>query len=93
MVELNLSQLRSASDIDDLRREDAVRLAEKEEEIRRVTAENTEHVQRIAELTAYIQQASIDREQIIHQVIITIKTEFFATIWKKFEIFILVHII
>lgn len=71
MVELNLTQLRSASDIDDVRREEAVRLAEKEEEILKVTAENAEHVQRVAELTAYIQQASIDREQIIHQVMIS----------------------
>jgi len=68
MAELNLSQLRSASDIDDVRREEVARLAEKEAELIKLTNENVEYIRRVAELTAYIQQASIDREQIIHQV-------------------------
>ena len=68
MAELNLAQLRMAKDSDENRREEAERFAEKEAELSRVTAENGEHVQRVSELTAYIHQASIDREQIIHQV-------------------------
>lgn len=40
---------------------------EKDQEIVRLASENEEHVKRVAELTAYIQQASQDREQIIHQ--------------------------
>ncbi len=69
MAELNLAQLRTAKDSDEHRREEAERLAEKEAELSRVTSENAEHVQRVSELTAYIHQASIDREQIIHQVV------------------------
>ena len=42
-------------------------LKEKESEIFRLTLENDEHAKRVAELTAYIQHASQDREQIIHQ--------------------------
>ena len=33
----------------------------------RLTLENEEHLKRVSELTAYIQQASQDREQIIQQ--------------------------
>ena len=43
------------------------KLEEKDSEITRLTNENEEHVKRVAELTAYIQQASQDREQIIQQ--------------------------
>ena len=69
MAELNLAQLRAVEkDSDEGRREEAEKLAEKEAELSRVNAENAEHLQRVAELTAYIHQASVDREQIIHQV-------------------------
>ena len=43
------------------------KLTEKEAEISRVSSENDEHVKRVEELTAYIQRASQDREQIIQQ--------------------------
>ena len=42
-------------------------LKEKDSEIFRLTLENDEHAKRVSELSAYIQQASQDREQIIHQ--------------------------
>ena len=42
-------------------------LKEKEDEIQRLATENEEHLKRTADLTAYIQQASHDREQIIQQ--------------------------
>lgn len=67
MAELNLAQLRTVKDADDVRRDEQTKLAEKESELSRLTSENEEHVRRVSELTAYIQQASVDREQIIHQ--------------------------
>lgn len=74
MADLNLSQLRSSAlanpfpVIDNQGLEDLkAKLAEKEAEISRVSSENDEHVKRVEELTAYIQRASHDREQIIQQ--------------------------
>ena len=74
MADLNLSQLRSSAlanpfpVIDNQGLEDLkAKLAEKEAEISRVSSENDEHVKRVEELTAYIQRASQDREQIIQQ--------------------------
>ncbi len=59
MAELNLAQLRTAEkDSDEGRREEAEKLAEKEAELSRVIAENAEHLQRVAELTAYIHQVA-----------------------------------
>lgn len=69
MAELNLAQLRTVErDVDEGKQEEAEKLAEKEAEVARLTTENSEHLQRVSELTAYIHQASVDREQIIHQV-------------------------
>ena len=42
-------------------------LKDKESEVTRLALENEEHLKRVSELTAYIQQASQDREQIIQQ--------------------------
>ena len=42
-------------------------LKDKESEVSRLALENEEHLKRVSELTAYIQQASQDREQIIQQ--------------------------
>lgn len=74
LADLNLSQLRSSAlanpfpVIDNQGLEDLkAKLAEKEAEISRVSSENDEHVKRVEELTAYIQRASQDREQIIQQ--------------------------
>lgn len=78
LAEVNLSQLRAANveaaEKADKNEEDAEKeakaiktLGEKENEIQRLTTENEEHLKRIADLTAYIQQASHDREQIIQQ--------------------------
>jgi len=74
LADLNLTQLRSSAlenpfpvidnqGLDDLK----AKLTEKEAEISRVSSENDEHVKRVEELTAYIQRASQDREQIIQQ--------------------------
>lgn len=82
LAEVNLAQLRAANearrqdqDVTDDSEEEAQitqaafhkQLKDKEEEIIRLGLENEEHVKRVAELTAYIQQASNDREQIIQQ--------------------------
>ena len=42
-------------------------LQEKDTEILRLNLENEDHLKRVSELTAYIQQATQDREQIIQQ--------------------------
>jgi chromosome segregation ATPase len=74
LADLNLSQLRAIAlenpfpVIDNQGLEDLkAKLTEKEAEISRVSSENDEHVKRVEELTAYIQRASQDREQIIQQ--------------------------
>ena len=71
---MNLSQLRASAleqippAQDDQAVEEAkAKLLEKESEISRLSSENEEHVKRVEELTAYIQRASHDREQIIQQ--------------------------
>ncbi|TRY62639.1 hypothetical protein TCAL_00468 [Tigriopus californicus] len=66
MAELNLTQLRSvALDHPD---EEAIKARQgQEEKMSRLEDEKDKLVKREAELTAYIQQASQDREQIIHQ--------------------------
>merc|ERR1712038_1600383 len=72
LAEVNLSQLRATNVEDQYApqteyEELTNRLEEKETELARITQENEEHVKRVAELTAHIQQASHDREQIIQQ--------------------------
>ena len=74
LAEMNLSQLRASAleqippAQDDQAVEEAkAKLLEKESEISRLSSENEEHVKRVEELTAYIQRASHDREQIIQQ--------------------------
>ena len=73
---MNLSQLRSSaleqetpSAPEDQRAGEEMKaeILEKDLEISRLSSENEEHVKRVEELTAYIQRASQDREQIIQQ--------------------------
>ena len=80
LAEVNLSQLRaaaeattsadeSASESNNAKEDDDGKadLSDKEAEIQRLMTENEGYVQRVSDLTAYIQQASHDREQIIQQ--------------------------
>ena len=80
LAEVNLSQLRAAAEATTSADESAnesnnakedddgkADLSDKEAEIQRLITENEGYVQRVSDLTAYIQQASHDREQIIQQ--------------------------
>ena len=71
---MNLAQLRASAleqtssvQNDQAIEEAKAKLLEKESEISRLSSENEEHIKRVEELTAYIQRASHDREQIIQQ--------------------------
>lgn len=65
LSELNLTQLRSASQVTN--EASTNQSVKKDDEISQLKAKLIEHEQREGELTAYIQKASQDREQIIHQ--------------------------
>ena len=62
LAQVNLDQLRSAGS--DSKPD---QINDQSEEVERLVRENQEHVKRVEELTAYIQKATQDREQIIHQ--------------------------
>ena len=63
----NTNNLNELSQLKDEEERIKKTLQERDSEVSRLTLENEEHLKRVSELTAYIQQASQDREQIIQQ--------------------------